>query len=96
VIEVAPCSQAPAPLQKPVLPQGGLAAQFGGSAMPLGTLAQVPAPLMLQDWQAGQLEVAQQTPSTQLALTHSLPPPQGAPFAFLATQLPAVVALPVQ
>jgi hypothetical protein len=32
--------------------------------------------------------VAQQEPSTQFPFTHWLPPPQAAPFAFLATQLP--------
>ena len=96
MIDVDACAQAPAPLQNPVLPQGGLAAQFGGSATPFGTLLQVPLPLRLHDWQAGQLAVLQQTPSTQLPLAHSFPPPQAAPFAFLDAQLPAVVAFPVQ
>jgi hypothetical protein len=89
------CWQAPA-THRPVLPQGGLGAQLGGSAVRSGTLAQVPAPLTLHDWQAGQLEVVQQTPSVQLPAAHSLAAPQAAPFAFLATQLPAVVAFPVQ
>ena len=90
------CWQAPPPLQKPVLPQTPLGAQFGGSAMPFGTFAQVPAPLTLHDWQTGQLEVVQQTPSVQLPLAHWFAALQAAPGAFFATQLPAVVALPVQ
>ena len=64
--------------------------------MPLGTLAQVPLALTLHDWQAGQLDVVQQTPSVQLPAAHSVAAPQVAPFDFLGTQLPAVVALPVQ
>jgi len=47
-VDVGFCSHAPA-TQKPVLPQTPLAAQFGGSALPLGTLAQVPAPFTLHD-----------------------------------------------
>jgi hypothetical protein len=39
--------------------------------VPSVTFAQVPAPLTLQDWQAGQLDVMQQTPSTQLPRVHS-------------------------
>ena len=96
-VDVDACWHAPLPLQTPVLPQTlVVVAQLGGSAMPPGTFAQVPTVLTLQDWQAGQLEVVQQTPSVQLPLPHSFAPPQAAPFAFLATQLPAVVALPVQ
>jgi hypothetical protein len=94
-VDVDPCWQAPA-TQTPVLPHGGLATQFGGSAVRSGTFAQVPAPLTLHDWQAGQLEVVQQTPSVQLPLPHSLAAPHDLPLAFLATQLPAVVALPLQ
>jgi hypothetical protein len=90
------CWQAPAPLQKPVLPQTPLGAQWGASATPLGTLAQVPAPLMLQDWQTPQLDVEQQTPSVQLPLAHWFAALQVALFAFFATQLPGVVASPVQ
>jgi hypothetical protein len=89
-------SHAPAPLQNPVLPQTPPVGQSDAWVVPFGTLAQVPLPLMLHDWHPEQLEVAQQTPSTQLPLAHSFAAPQVAPFAFLATQLPAVVALPVQ
>jgi hypothetical protein len=59
-------------------------------------LAQVPAPLTLHDWQAVQLDVVQQTPSVQLPLAHWFAAPHAAPLAFLATQLPGVVVLPVQ
>src|SRR5450432_2458509 len=61
------CSHAPAPLQLPVLPQGGLATQRAcGSASPDPTLEQAPAlPTTLQAWQAAHIEVPQQTPSTQ-------------------------------
>jgi hypothetical protein len=66
------------------------------SAVPLATFAHVPAPLMLHDWQPAQPLVVQQTPSMQKPVPHSLPPMQGAPGTFFATQLPGVVALPVQ
>jgi hypothetical protein len=60
-------AQAPAPLHRPVLPQGGFAGQPPrGSALPDATFAQAPAlPVTAHDWQSGQVEVAQQTPSTQ-------------------------------
>jgi hypothetical protein len=94
-VEVERCSHAPA-THSPVLPQTPFAAQFGGSVVPLGTLAHVPTPLTLHDWQAAQLAVVQQTPSVQLPLPHSFVVLHAAPFAFLATQLPGVVVLPVQ
>jgi hypothetical protein len=57
------CSQAPAPLQLPVLPQGGLAAQPPcGSTLPEPTLAHVPVEHV---WHRPHDEDAQQTPSTQ-------------------------------
>jgi hypothetical protein len=61
------CWQAPAPLQAPVLPQGGLAAhRLWGSATPSGTLVQLPAlPETLHAWQVEQAVALQQTPSTQ-------------------------------
>ena len=95
VVDVGRCSQAPA-TQRPVLPHAPFAAQFGGSAVLLATFAQVPLPLTLQDWQAAQLAVVQQTPSVQLPAAHSFAAPQVVPFDFLGTQVPAVVALPVQ
>ena len=89
------CWQAPA-TQTPVLPHSPAAAQFGGSAVPSATLEQVPLPLSAHDWQLGQLEVVQQTPSVQLPAAHSFAAEQAAPFPFLLTQLPGVDALPVQ
>ena len=68
-IDVDCCWQAPE-TQAPVLPHTPFAAQFGGSPIPSGTLAQVPLPLTLHDWQDGQLDVVQQTPSVQLPLMH--------------------------
>jgi hypothetical protein len=57
---LAACWQAP-PTQTPVLPQGGLAAQLGGSAVLSATFVHVPRlPATLHDWQAGQLEDPQQ------------------------------------
>jgi hypothetical protein len=64
-------AQAP-PAQKPVLPQGGFAAhRLCGSAWPSATAAHVPGVEPLQVLQVPQLEVLQQTPSTQLPLAHS-------------------------
>jgi hypothetical protein len=94
-VDAAACWQAPL-THTPVLPHGGLAAQLGGSAVPLATFAHVPTPLTLHDWQPAQPLVVQQTPSMQKPVPHSLPPMQGAPAIFLATQLPGVDALPVQ
>jgi hypothetical protein len=87
------CSHAPL-TQKPVLPHPVLAGQRA-SAVLFARFAHVPFPA-LHDWQVPQLAVEQQTPSTQLALTHSFATPQVAPFAFFELQVPAVVVLPVQ
>jgi hypothetical protein len=89
----AACWQAPA-WQTPVFPQGGAAAQrLFGSGIPLGTGAQVPSPLSAHEWHAPQLEVVQQTPSTQLPELHSLAVAQDWPLPFFRRQLPPV---PVQ
>jgi hypothetical protein len=79
---VAPCWHAPAPLQLPVLPQGGPAVQRPcGSVVPSGTLVQLPAlPATLQAWQVPQALALQQTPSTQVALVkQSVVDEQGCP-----------------
>ncbi len=70
--------QAPIPLQVPSKPQGGAGVQrWWGSALPTGTELHVPAlPVRLQTWQVSQLDVEQQTPSTQLPLAHSAPSEQ--------------------
>ena len=64
---VAASWQPAAPLQKPVLPQGGLAAQrFIVSGLPSGTFAQLPALApTLHDMHSEHALLTQQTPSTQ-------------------------------
>jgi hypothetical protein len=63
----AACRQALAPLQAPVLPQGGFAAQPPrGSVVPIVTGAQLPALVpTLHAWHNPQDMLLQQTPSTQ-------------------------------
>jgi hypothetical protein len=87
--ELEACWQAPAPSQAVVLPQVPPAGQRPWGSAPLAaTLAHVPLPLALQAWQVAQLEVLQQTPSTQWPVPHSWSLPQLAPWALLARQLP--------
>src|SRR5579862_8345698 len=60
---VPACSQPPPPLQLPVFPQGGLAAQPPwSSGFPAPTFVQAP---VAQVWQRPHVDDAQQTPSTQ-------------------------------
>jgi hypothetical protein len=82
---VAPCAQPPNPLQKPVLPQGGLGVQ-AAAEVPAGRLTHIPP--VPQTWQVGQLATPQQTPSVQSPVPHSSAVPQAAPLAFLGRQLP--------
>jgi len=84
LVDVGAFSQAPRPSQRPFQPQGGLAAQPPcGSMSPAGTGWQEPAvPTTLQDRQLPQLAASQQTPSTQLSLSHSEPAPQIWPRRF--------------
>jgi hypothetical protein len=87
--DVAACWQAPAPLQAPVLPQGGFAGQrLSGSLLPSGTFAQLPAAApTLQAWQSPHALVLQQTPLTQLLpVRHSLVAMQGWPSRFRLPQ----------
>jgi hypothetical protein len=89
VTVVAASWQPPAPLQKPVLPQGGLAAQrFIVSGWPSGTKAQVPALApTLHAMQSEQELVPQQTLSTQvLPVRQSLVAVQGWPWRFRLPQ----------
>jgi hypothetical protein len=67
LVPTVTCMQAPAPLQRPVFPQGGVAAQRAwGSAPPAATTAQVPLlPATLHAWQVPHDAVLQQTPSVQ-------------------------------
>jgi len=86
---VAATWQSPAPLQNPVLPQGGLAAQrLLGSALPSGTSAQLPAlPGTLHDVHSEQALLPQQTPSTQnRPVKHSLVTAQDWPGRFRLPQ----------
>lgn len=64
---VAASWQPAAPLQEPVLPQGGLAVQrFIGSGLPSGTFAQLPALApTLHEVHREHALLTQQTPSTQ-------------------------------
>jgi hypothetical protein len=91
-LTVVPASaQAPA-VQAPVFPQVVVMVQrLCGSAVPSVTTLQAPAlPETLQDWQVGQLELLQQTPSVQLALAHSWFARQATPFALTGRQAPPV------
>ena len=69
---------APLPSQVPLKPQGGASAQPPcGSIPPAGTGAHVPAdPTTLHDAHVPQVAAPQQTPSTQLPLSHSEEAPQ--------------------
>ena len=82
--------QLPAPSQTLVLPQAPPPAPHRASALPAARPAQLPSPFTSQAWQAGQLALPQQAPSTQLPLMHWLPPVHAAPFAFNAQLLVAV------
>ena len=77
-------AQAPAPLQVPVLPQGGAATQRA-SASPVTVLAQVPAvpPVLAaeQPMQVPVQAVLQQTPSTQKPEVHCALDVQAVPLA---------------
>jgi hypothetical protein len=86
---VPPSWHLPAPLQAPVLPQGGLVAQRPcGSRLLAGTFAQFPAvPARLQAWQVAHAVALQQTPSTQLLpVRQSLVVAQACPSRFLLPQ----------
>jgi hypothetical protein len=85
--------QAPLPSQVPLKPQVVLPVHrpFGSTA-PAITGWHVPGlPARLQTRQVPQLEVEQQTPSTQLPLSHSLGSPQAWPSR-LSPHLPVVVS----
>ena len=69
--DVAACVQPLAPLQVPVLPQGGLAVHWPvGAGVPAASGVHVPGEVPAQVWQVPQVAVPQQTPSTQLPLMH--------------------------
>jgi hypothetical protein len=88
----AACVHPLAPLQVPVFPHGGLAVHWpAGAGVPAASGVHVPGEVPLQVWHVPQVALPQQTPSVQLLLVHSFAALHAVPFAFLATQLPAVV-----
>ena len=81
----AACVQPLAPLQVPVLPQGGLAVHCPvGAGVPAAYGVHVPGDVPLQVWQVPQVALPQHTVFTQLPLMHWLPALQVKPFAFSA------------
>ena len=77
-------AQAPAPSQVLVFPHPVPVAPQRVSFVPAPSGAQVPAPFTLHAWQAGQLALPQQTPSTQWPLMHWPPEAQTRPLALSA------------
>jgi hypothetical protein len=76
---------APEPLHVPVWQLDVMQAE---SAVPADLLAQVPADPRLQAWQAPQLLVEQQVPSTQFPEAHSVPVLHVLPSGFPDWHLP--------
>jgi len=98
LVPFAAKAQAPLPLQVPLVPHCGFCELDAhppcGSTFPAATGWQVPAfPVRLQTWQLPQLATEQQTPSTQLPLSHSPPAAQSWPRR-LSPQVPALQTLP--
>ena len=87
--------QAPFPSQRPVKPQGGFGVQPPWGSMSSATTGlHMPAmPVTLHDWQFPQVAAAQQTPSVQWALSHSLAPAHSWPSR-LRPHDPALHTLP--
>jgi hypothetical protein len=85
LVDVGALAHAPRPSQRPVNPHGGTGVQPPcGSMSPAGTGWHVPAvPSTLHERQLPQLGEVQHTPSTQLALSHSVPAAQICPKGFL-------------
>jgi hypothetical protein len=96
IVPAAIGRHAPLPSQVPLNPQGGVGAQPPcGSIAPAATGLQAPAlPVTLHDAQDGQLADEQQTPSTQLPLSHSDAAAQICPSRFLP-QEPLLQTIPV-
>jgi hypothetical protein len=88
VVPTGKVAQWPAPSQDPVVPQGGSAMHVAvGSAAPRSTGWHVPWKFGYpQVAQVPQLAIAQQNPSVQLPLKHSVATVQAAPFAFRLVQ----------
>jgi hypothetical protein len=85
--------QPPAPSHLPFEPQleGPSSGQkLTGAVVPAATGEHAPLPDRLHAWQAGQLALPQQTPSTQLPLMHWPPVEQARPLALSAQLFGAV------
>ena len=95
LVVVGPLRQAPFPSHLPLNPQGGFGAQPPcGSIWSAPTGLHIPAmPATLHDWQLPHMTEAQQTPSTQLPLSHSPAPAQSWPRRF-SPQEPALQTRP--
>ena len=85
LVLVGACRQAPLPSQVPMKPHVVLPVQPPwGSTSPEGTGRHVPAsPVTAHDWQLPQVGAEQQTPSTQLLLSHSVAALHSCPSRFL-------------
>ncbi len=59
------------------------------SATPEPLFVHVPGVVRLHAMQVAHFVLEQQTPSTQLPLVHSVPPPHALPSGFLTAQAPA-------
>jgi hypothetical protein len=82
---VAACSQALAPLHRPVLPQGGAAVHCPvGAGVPDASGVQVPGVVPLQVWQVPHVGLPQQTVSMQLPLMHWFAAVHALPLGFSA------------
>ncbi len=89
--EVAACVQPLAPLQVPVLPQGGLAVHWPlGAAVPDGSGVQVPGVVPLQVSQVPHIGLPQQTVLMQLPLMHWFAAVHVCPLGFSAQFFGAV------
>jgi hypothetical protein len=87
--------QAPAPLQKPSLPQPAApwSLHWPSGSCPSGTFRQVPAePARLHAWHVPVHAALQQTPCAQIPEAHSPPPAHAVPLGF-GPQLPLVQTL---
>ena len=95
LVVVGPLRQAPLPSHLPLNPQGGFGVQPPcGSISSAPTGLHIPAmPATLHDWQLPHAADAQQTPSTQLPLSHSLGPAHSWPRRFNPHE-PALQTLP--
>ena len=95
LVVVGPLRQAPLPSHLPLNPHGGFGVQPPcGSISSAPTGLHIPAmPATLHDWQLPHAADAQQTPSTQLPLSHSLAPAHSWPRRF-SPQEPALQTWP--